>query len=173
MSAQSATTRITMSRWLAQYRWVPWAFVACFVLIFAVNGGLVYYALESWPGLTTDHAYDEGLAYNRVIDETAKEAKLGWKFSIDFARADKGSLSGRLVIDAKDGAGAALEGLAIRADLVRPVGDMPEMRFPVSGDGNGHYEAKLTLPRPGQWQVYIVAREGGTVFHTGARILVQ
>ena len=60
----------------ANYRWIPWAIVACFAVVFAVNGGFVYFALSSWPGLTVDHAYSDGLAYNTVIDEAAKEAKL-------------------------------------------------------------------------------------------------
>ena len=31
-------------------RWIPWMFVLFFVVIFAVNGTMVWYALESWTG---------------------------------------------------------------------------------------------------------------------------
>jgi nitrogen fixation protein FixH len=154
------------------YRWIPWAIGACFVVVVVANGGLVYYALASWPGLTTDHAYSDGLAYNRVIDESEKEAKLGWSLTVDFVSDRKGTSSGRLVVQAKDKAGAPIDGLSLQAELVRPVEAMREIPLAFEAKEGGRYAASLTLPRAGQWDVYLVARLGQVVYHTGRRILV-
>lgn len=152
-------------------RWVPWAIVAAFAVVFAVNGGLVYFALESWTGLTTDHAYDEGLAYNRVIEQAEKEAKLGWKLAIAFVPDDKGKESGQLVVDASDRDGMPLERLAIKAELVRPLGEPAQIPVLLERTARGRYAAPLALPQPGQWDVYVTAAEGEAMVHTGRRIL--
>ncbi|MBT3306984.1 MAG: nitrogen fixation protein FixH, partial [Alphaproteobacteria bacterium] len=57
MGGQSITGRMVLI-WL----------LAFFGTIFAVNAVLVFFALSSWPGLTTDKAYEEGIAYNRTLD---------------------------------------------------------------------------------------------------------
>ena len=161
-----------LHRRLGNYRWIPWAMVGALLVVVAVNGGLVFFALHTWPGLTTDHAYDEGLAYNRVIDEADKEAKLGWSVAIDFVPDAKGARQGRLVVEARDGASAPLRGLAVEAELARPVDQLAEIPLALSSDSDGRYSAVVALPRAGQWQVYIVARRDGAVYHTGRRILV-
>ena len=155
----------------AECRWVPWAIVAAFVVIAAVNGGLVYFALESWPGLTTYHAYDEGLAYNQVIDETQKEAKLGWALAIAYVPDAKGSLHGSLVVDAGAKDGTPLSALAIKAELVRPLGQVETIPLSLTHTSAGHYAAPVTLPLAGQWDVYVTAAEDGKTLHTGRRIL--
>lgn len=151
--------------------WVPWAIVAAFALVFAVNGGLVYFAFASWPGLTTYHAYDEGLVYNRVIDEERKEARLGWTLAIAFVPDARGGLQGRLVVDASRKDGTALEGLAIKGEIVRPLGEVAVIPLVLEHAAGGRYAAAVALPQPGQWDVYLTAEQGGTMVHTGRRIL--
>jgi len=151
-------------------RWVPWAIMAAFALVFAVNGGFVYFALESWTGLTTDHAYDEGLAYNRVIEEAEREAKLGWKLAIAFVPDATGKVGGQLVIDASDRNGMPLERLEIKADFVRPLGEPARIPVLLEHYTRGRYAAALALPQRGQWDVYVTAAEGDAMVHTGRRI---
>ena len=53
-------------------RQVAWMMAAFFGTIFAVNGVLAIYSIDSWPGLETESAYVTGLAYNRRL-ETARQ----------------------------------------------------------------------------------------------------
>ena len=53
-------------RGAARGSWIPWAFVLFFVVITAVNGVMIWYALESWTGLSSGEAYDDGLRYNQI-----------------------------------------------------------------------------------------------------------
>ena len=156
----------------SNYRWIPWTIVACFALVFAVNGGLVYFALESWTGLTTDHAYEDGLEYNRVIDESEKEAKLGWNHAIAFVSDGEGTQSGQLVVQSKDKSGQPLDNLTLKAEFERPVEELPSVAATLVGNGAGRYAASVTLPRAGQWQVYLVAGVYNAIYRTGRRIIV-
>ncbi len=52
-------------------RYIPWLFVAFFAVVLAANGALIAIALGSFTGLTTEHAYDKGLAYNRTLGDGA------------------------------------------------------------------------------------------------------
>lgn len=166
MSAFVQRTRRAM---FGNYRWIPWVIVACFLAVVAVNGGLVYFAAESWPGLTTDHAYNEGLAYNAVIAETEKEAKLGWTMNIDFA--PRGADSGKLIVTMRGADGRPLDGLSLSGELVRPVEQMPPVPLAFAGNGDGLYVAQVAIPRPGQWDVFLVARRGDDALRGGKRIV--
>ena len=42
-----------------------------FGVVFAVNGVFVYFALDSWPGLATEAAYEQGLAHDQSLAEAA------------------------------------------------------------------------------------------------------
>lgn len=170
MSPQ-ATAHPGKSSYFANLRWVPWAIVAAFVVVFAVNGALVYFAAESWPGLLTDDPYTQGNHYNRVIAESQKEAALGWKVAVSFQAA--GHATGTVTVEGRDGAGAALEGLQLRGQAIRPVGvEEPPIPLSFRAEGDGRYVAEVRLPLRGQWDLYLVARRSdGAVFHTGRRII--
>lgn len=155
---------------LSNYRWIPLVIVAAFLVVVAVNGGLIYFAASSWPGLTTDHAYNEGLAYNRVIDETEKEAKLGWKVGIRFTPMAGGG--GTIAIVARDATGAALSDLSFGGELVRPVEQLANVPLTFAAQGNGLYTAVIHPPRAGQWDIYLVAHRGEIAWHGGQRVLV-
>ena len=57
----------------------------CFVVVIAVNGALTWFAVHSDPGLVTEHAFEAGKAYNRVIDAAATQDALGWKGHVAWA----------------------------------------------------------------------------------------
>ena len=168
--AAAATPSQRRSRF-ANYRWIPWVFVAALAFVFAVNGGLIYFASVSWPGLTTDHAYNEGLEYNRVIDESAIEAKLGWKVDVTFAPRTAAH-GGALVIVAHDAAGVALDNIAWRGELVRPVGEEAALPVKFVSQGDGRYTVAIDPPRAGQWNLYLTAKRGETQWHGGQRFVV-
>src|SRR4029077_13677393 len=67
------------------YWFVPWLFVLGFAVVFVANGGLVYFAVRSAPGMVNDRPYDEGVNYNLVLARAAQEDALGWRGQIAFA----------------------------------------------------------------------------------------
>jgi nitrogen fixation protein FixH len=151
-------------------RWVPWTIVACFAVVFAVNGALAWFAVNSDTGLVNAHPFELGNGYNKVLDEAAAQEALGWHGT---ARFDGSSLHGEIVAQLADGSGGSLDGLTVTAHVVRPVEPMPELVLSLSPHGPGRYAAALDLPRAGQWEIRVSALRGGQSFQFAQRIVVR
>ena len=152
-------------------RWVPWAIVGAFLVIFAVNGAFAYFAIHSDTGLVTLHPYAEGNGYNRVLEDAAAEAALGWSGTIDYRRAADGS--GTLVAALSDAQGRPLSGAALRARVLRPLGPGDEVELTLTETTPGRYAAPLAVTRLGQWEVRALAQRGDAVFQFDSRLIAR
>ena len=150
--------------------WFPWAIVAAFVAIVAVNGALAYFAIHSSTGLVTEHPFELGNGYNAVLAAGAAQDKLGWRGAVQYSANGPGR--GTIDVAMRDRAGNALPDLAVRGELVRPIEDLPPIQITLSPTGAGRYVAPIALPRLGQWQVRVYARRGQDSFVFAERIFV-
>jgi nitrogen fixation protein FixH len=155
----------------SNYRWIPWAIAGLFLLVAMVNGALAYFALESDPGLVSEHPFELGNGYNRVLDAGAAQDALGWHGTVRFVR-DSG-LSGRIVAELHDSHSAPLGGLVVKAVVVRPVDPLPKQNLALDATGPGGYAAPVTLARAGQWDVQVTAARGADVYQFVQRIVVR
>jgi nitrogen fixation protein FixH len=120
--------------------WIPWVFVGGMLVVVVVNGVMVWAALSTFPGLTTGQSYDRGRAYNRVLEEAARQDALGWTPRVTLH-------DGRIAVAVTDREGRAVEGV-IEAHLLRPLeGTRVELGAATPRQG-------FDLPplRPGQWE---------------------
>lgn len=157
--------------------WIPYIFVGGFVVVLIANGFMLYFATSTFSGLTTRHAYVEGLAYNdKVAAEQAQEA-LGWSW--DFTLADLAPATrstapeGRtatLRVVGQDADGRPLDGVALTALVRRPTEQGLDQSVEFRATGPGRYEASLTLPKPGQWDLLFTARRGEETFKLRRRL---
>ena len=103
------TTQPAMTGLRRRSLWIPAVFVGAMGLVVAVNGIMVYFATSTFPGLDTDKAYVQGLAYNETLREARASDALGWT-AVAIVEA------GRLTVDLADRenlhAGAAEEDFA-------------------------------------------------------------
>jgi nitrogen fixation protein FixH len=152
MSARPLTGRAVLA-WVA----------AGFALVTAVNGTFVYFAVASWSGLTTVNAYNEGLAYNRVLDQAAAQARLGW-------RAEMGWRDGAAELRLYNRDGQPLDGLSVAARFARPVQEGFDRSVALTAAGSGRYAAPVDLPLPGQWDMVVEARGAETVYRAAVRV---
>ncbi|MBX6322027.1 MAG: FixH family protein, partial [Rhodospirillaceae bacterium] len=106
MTGRLGATQARLERFMREDRWIPWTFVAAFLVLIAVNGILVVRAVESWPGVESANAYEEGLAYNRTLEEARRQKALGWRYAFAFTPA--GERAGRIEVSLYDRDGAAL-----------------------------------------------------------------
>lgn len=151
-------------------RFIPWLFVAFFLVVFAANGALVAIALESFTGLSTEQAYKKGLAYNQTIAEAEAQEKLGWQFDIDAAGLKRGS--GIVAVHARSADGGALTGAHLEARFVRPTSAGTDTRAAFTETAAGRYEAEPALPLAGVWDMVVVADHDGARYQTIRRVLV-
>ena len=130
--------------------------VAFFAVIVAVNLTFVYFALDSWPGLTTQKAYEEGIAYNQTLEGAARQDAMGWRSHVVLGAATpKGTRMLTLTMTGPDG---VLAGLAAQARLTRPLGEGLTVDVTLAEDRPGLYAALLRLPALGRWQAEVTAR---------------
>ena len=138
--------------------WIPYIFFGMFGVIITVNGALVYWALASWPGLSSDNHYERGLQYNEVLEAQRQQAALGWRIQADISEP----LDGRaqLTVALTDKEGAALLAENVTAELRRPTVEGMDSRMQLSPLGGGRYRAEAAVPLPGVWDLVLLVERG-------------
>jgi nitrogen fixation protein FixH len=140
---------------LSRGRWIPWLFVAGFLVIIAVNGVLVWVAIGTFSGLETDHPYERGLDYNRTLEAAREQQARAWQVSLDVVPSTGRRVS--VVASFLDGRGRPIDGLTAEAEFVRPVRADDDVAAVLAGEGAGRYGAELELPLGGVWDVELIA----------------
>ncbi|WP_368414633.1 FixH family protein [Falsiroseomonas sp.] len=124
-------------------RWIPWVFVGGMTVVVLVNLVLVYAALSTFTGVTTGRSYDRGRAYNRVLEEAARQDALGWSARVTL---DGGLLS----VVATDREGLPVGG-RVQGVLHRPL-EGAEIPLDFAAAGPGRFIAEAAPPATGQWE---------------------
>lgn len=152
--------------------WIPWAFVLVFIPVIAVNILLIKMALTSNTGLVTDRAFDTGQSYNAVIAAGARQEALGWQSVLDVQAAPLPDKPHRvaLTVTMTDQAGAPLKGLTLSGRVVSPVDPQPDVDLVLVETAGGRYRQQLSLPRGGQWELQLVATDGGSQYAIQQRL---
>jgi nitrogen fixation protein FixH len=152
-------------------RWIPWTFVGFFLVIFAVNGVLVWAALSSWTGLETTDSYERGLVYNRALKAEKEQVALGWRagFGFDQTGARHGTLELRL--QGRDA--TPVRGAKVDAEIVRPTTEGYDFDVALKEQAPGLYRAEIQAPLPGQWEARIAARARGETYRLSPRIYLR
>jgi nitrogen fixation protein FixH len=133
-------------------RWIPWVFVGCMLLVVAVNGALIYFAMQSWGGLVSNHAFERGVAYNRLIAEAAAEEALGWKADVAYQPAADGKAAA-LVVALRDADGRPMGDATIAIEAQRPLEAQAPLAIELRYAGNGRYAGPTDALRAGQWDI--------------------
>ncbi len=138
------------------WRFFPLAIIGGLGVTIAVNGGMIWSAIATFPGKAGRDGFELSNRYNQVLDQEALQARLGWLVR---ARIDT---AGRPELTVTDTTGQPLPGLKIEAIAARPLGD--EQRTPLLfiDHGAGRFVADQPLPAAGQWDLTIAARGGTT-----------
>lgn len=149
-------------------RWIPWAFVAFFGVVFLANGIMIALAFWSWTGLEVDSAYRHGLEYNRVLEAERAQAALGWEVDLDVAQI--AGRRARLELDLANGHGSFITGAAVRAAFVRPTHDGHDVSVVVPRHAGGTYRTEVELPLAGQWDLRVRIDAGGKTYRLKERV---
>lgn len=145
-------------------KWIPWYFVAFFVVLAIFDGIFVYIANQTHTGVVSRNAYSEGLAYNETIKKAEAQDKLGWQADITY---DESILSLHLLDAEKE----PLTGAFAEAFFFRPTQDGGDFTVPLTENGDGQYQTSVKA-QPGQWDVRIYVTWQQKQFQTAQRIIV-
>jgi nitrogen fixation protein FixH len=129
--------------------------VASFGLVFAVNGYMLYRAVQSFPGTVTDSSYRDSQHFNSEIAAARAQADRGWKVAATAERAADGRTLVR--VEALDRDGRPISGLTFRASLQHPAQralDHAVRIAPVAG-ADGRFEGVADGVAPGKWDLVL------------------
>lgn len=140
---------------------VCWYFVAFFGVIVAVNAVMVTLAVRTHSGVVTDHAYEKGLAYNKVIDAEEKQKASGLRGVMDYK-------DGMLHFAIYDKANRPFSFDKATAAITRPT--QAEMDFTVELTS---MNTPMTFPASGLWEVRVDAYHEDVHFQQTNRIIVK
>ncbi|SKA09467.1 Nitrogen fixation protein FixH [Enhydrobacter aerosaccus] len=147
---------------------IPWIFVACFSVVFAVNGTMIWLAVSSFSGLYGNGARDREYHYNQVIAEQRERDALGWKINTSWRVDDN-----RLQIDITQADGSALPGATINAQLVRPAEKQQPVPLALVEVTDGRFSGHVDLPKRGNWDLDLLVVAKGHDFAITKRLFLK
>lgn len=124
--------------------------IAFFGVIFAVNFTFLFVAFDTFPGLSSEQAYEEGQAINTTIAEADAQAKVGWTSEPVLSGTDI-----QVRMTAKDG--KLLTDLGLTVIFHRPLGEPFDIESKLEETSPGLYMTSHSLPLPGRWKIKISA----------------
>ncbi len=146
--------------------WIPFVYVGCMMLVFVTNGVLIWKALSTFPGLTTDHAYEQGRLYNSVLEEAARQDAIGLSVAVT---QDDGRI--RLTITQKDGSPAT--DAQLEGQMARPLND-ERVQLDFTSAGAGQWIAAPAAPlQPGQWDIHLTTQVAAGKVETTQRLILR
>lgn len=150
--------------------WYPYIFVAGFMVVLAVNFTMAWFANSTFSGLSTDNAYEKGLAYNKTLATRREEEALKWDVGLQVDPA--ANHGAHLTITYKDAKGQPVDGLSVKAEFVRPTAKGHDRDVALAPVGPGAYATQQELPLPGVWDLTIVASGKEIPYTVSRRIVV-
>lgn len=151
----------------SMWRFFPQAIVAGLGVVVAVNLGMVYAALHSFPGQAGDEDFALSNRYDAVLQHEQREAALGWTVT---AQTDA---TGRPEVVLTERDGAPLHGASLEGSAERPLGAPEQHVLSFREIAAGRYEADAALPAPGQWELTLSASRGGRNISATRRVIVH
>ena len=145
---------------------IPYLFFIFFFIIFIFEGIFLYLAFKSWNGLATEHAYEKGLQYNKVIDVQKKQDQLALKGEI--------ILENNLVkFTLTDINGNKIQNAEIEAIIRRPATEKYDFAVSLEELRKGVYRKYVEFPMKGMWDIEIIAKFEGKIYQQKERLFVR
>jgi nitrogen fixation protein FixH len=146
--------------------------VAFFGIVLVVNGVMAKLAIDTLPGTEVDSAYSASLAYNSEITAAHDQEERGWQVAAHIERYSDGHAS--IKLQAHDGNGAPITGMAFSALLERPTDKRADRFIALIDNGNGVYRGDAYDVTPGQWDMVLVAeRNAHRLFRSKNRVVLR
>lgn len=122
------------------------ATMICFyAVIITVNLIMVYFALNSWSGLLTDHSYKENQVFDQKTAALQKMQSLGVQLKPSYQ-------NGEISIEARDKTGQLIKDGNLSLEVGRVIHERDDQTLILTGNDEGRYAVKHILGR-GRWQL--------------------
>lgn len=151
---------------------VLWICVAFFAAVFAINGVMIYAAVESFPGTERISSYQAGRLYPREIEKARAQAERQWQADAHIERRADGRVDADIRF--QDAQGRAVSGLQVELKLVFPAASGHDSAVTLIETAAGRYRANFGPVAAGQWEAAIEAKEKDqTLFRSQSRVILR
>lgn len=127
-----------------------------FLVMFAANGALIYFALHTLHGEGLENSYDASQAFNKRIAAARAQDERGWKADV-LTRAE--GAGERVMVEFHDRNGAPISDLAVTARFQHPFDAAQDRNATLVSDGD-NYEGVAAPIGHGRWTLIIEASRG-------------
>jgi len=132
------------------------ALLLTFGVVLGVNGYFIVVAERTYPGEDVHHPYLQGLEYNQVLKDRARQAALGWKATIGGTLAAGGNATITVTLADKNGQPVSAE--ALKGELRHPMDEERDRAIAFHAQGNGTYVGHVPHVRAGRWDVVVTRK---------------
>ncbi|MDX8383208.1 MAG: FixH family protein [Ghiorsea sp.] len=153
-------------------KWV-WAMVGLFATIFVVNYGFFSVAMSTTSGLVTEKYYKYGLQQNKFDKQYRDQKERGW--NVDLKLADQWNIHepATLSLHITDAYAQPISGGRAEVTAYRPSDAKADVAAElIETKQSGMYQASLTLPMQGVWDINILFSKGDEKYMLNQRISV-
>lgn len=150
-------------------RWIPWYFVAFFILLISILVPMGIIAVRTNTGLVTESAYNKGLAYNASIRAEEAQKALGWHGDLTITPAGNKIHADYLLSNSE---GKPLNGANAKLWFVRPTQAGMDQNFTLHPNPDGHYVTEIALPAHGLWEARVSVTIDNQNYQTIKRVVI-
>jgi nitrogen fixation protein FixH len=149
----------------------PWVigWIGLLVVFVLANMVMIYLAIDRNPGLVVDDYYDRGQNYEKnMLKRQAKDP--GWKMKIvapEYVDVGKAASFGFTL---KDKQGNPVTPDAVTFYAYRPADRNQDFSVSMAQSAPGHYQADITFPLLGVWDILVSVRQGEDEYNVPHRL---
>ncbi|MDQ7004130.1 MAG: FixH family protein [Ghiorsea sp.] len=152
--------------------WV-WAIFGLFGLVFVVNYFFFSVALSTTSGLVTEKYYKYGLQQNKFDHQYRKQKARGWNVELHLNEPLKINQPHVVELTVMDKYSQPISGAHAEITAYRPSDAKADVVLTMSEVKPGYYQAKMTLPIQGVWDINLLFAQGDNKHMLNQRIIVQ
>ncbi len=146
------------------------------VLFIALVGATVYRiitALETHPGLVVEDAYSSGKRYAETLNQKSQLTQLGWTLNLATPKVVTHNIKQTYTVNSAQN-GKALANALVTAYFYRPLEKAHDFSINMAFHQEiNQYQAQVTLPLKGRWDVVIEVVKGKFVQRTSRKLFAQ
>ncbi|WP_319802012.1 FixH family protein [Azospirillum fermentarium] len=151
--------------------YIPWIFVAAFMVVLAVNGVMIYVATSTYTGLETEEHFMKGIKYNDDLAGARAQAARAWKVSLDFTSPE--DRKGLVAVTLHDKYGNLLKDARVTVSFTRPTNQGYDQTLDLPYLGEGRYAQPVEFAMAGVWDMRVKIDHSTGDYQDQKRVWVQ
>ena len=135
------------------FHWAPATLVGFFLVLVTVDSTIIHFAENGFPG-TVSHDFQEKEAlYNDYLEKRQKQSAQNWTVKKGWLDGVINGKESIFQVEVTDTLGVPVSGATLSGDFLRASDSVLDQSFSMKEISAGRYQASLTMPVSGEWQL--------------------